>query len=169
MITCCWTEDHPRGSATGRRRPDAKAENKSRWPYDNPDSRRVAMIIMLRDRTTPVAFSSPTSINFLVTKSFHLKCLSTCRHAQAVFSSFCETLTTSRKHLAPQQEVRGDAFHGDFSLVKLKMQIRFNINQLDGEAKDFRGCPKRRSSRARTKSRTRIDPKIRIHLHVEIM
>ena len=73
--------------ATGRRSPDAKAENESRWPHDNPDERVFfAMTIMLRDRTIP---ASPLHIanvhKLLVTESFRFECLSTVSSCKCTF------------------------------------------------------------------------------------
>ena len=60
---------------------DAKAENKSHWPHDNPGAfKRVffALIIMLRNRTV-----AQTSINFLVTeRAFISSAIQRRRHAR---------------------------------------------------------------------------------------
>ena len=45
-------------SATGRRCPDAKAENKSRWPHDNPDERVFQEAVLFRS-STKIGSQSP--------------------------------------------------------------------------------------------------------------
>ena len=59
-----------------------------------------------------------------------------------MFSSFCATLENS---LAHQQDVRGDAFHGDVSLVKL-------AGELVGEVENFEAVWSVENNRAHTES-----------------
>ena len=50
-------------SATGRRCPDAKAENKSRWPHDNPEccETEPSSTVAFSSQTSPLILSSPSS------------------------------------------------------------------------------------------------------------